>query len=217
MEVLILLTIVIVLISLAVITCYFFTVKSKLSLYINKYEKYEENEELLMIRYNYVINLKKLESFTNELFNGEVDDKLINHIKKYIDKLDSYIYGETYKKTINFENDLLYKTEIINLDLVFNAYEHFFKKLDKNALKLLNDKNKLKLEIEKKEKSLNKIIKTLKKRSENILKNKEDLDKYYLKIEEIKNDYKEFINKSSIITTLLFIKHGINVISEKSD
>ena len=60
-------------------------------------------------------------------------------------------------------------------------------------------------------------IKTLKKRSENILKNKEDLDKYYLKIEEIKNDYKEFINKSSIITTLLFIKHGINVISEKSD
>ncbi|MBQ8871872.1 MAG: hypothetical protein IJ018_03910, partial [Bacilli bacterium] len=170
-----------------------------------------------MIRYNYVINLKKLESFTNELFNGEVDDKLINHIKKYIDKLDSYIYGETYKKTINFENDLLYKTEIINLDLVFHAYEHFFKKLDKNALKLLNDKNKLKLEIEKKEKSLNKIIKTLKKRSENILKNKEDLDKYYLKIEEIKNDYKEFINKCSIITTLLFIKHGINVISEKSD
>ena len=217
MEGLILLTIVIVLISLAVITCYFFTVKSKLSLYINKYEKYEENEELIMIRYNYVINLKKLESFTNELFNGEVDDKLINHIKKYIDKLDSYIYGETYEKTINFENDLLYKTEIINLDLVFHAYEHFFKKLDKNALKLLNDKNKLKLEIEKKEKSLNKIIKTLKKRSENILKNKEDLDKYYLKIEEIKNDYKEFINKSSIITTLLFIKHGINVISEKSD
>ena len=217
MEGLILLTIVIVLISLAVITCYFFTVKSKLSLYINKYEKYEENEELLMIRYNYVINLKKLESFTNELFNGEVDDKLINHIKKYIDKLDSYIYGETYKKTINFENDLLYKTEIIYLDLVFLAYEHFFKKLDKNALKLLNDKNKLKLEIEKKEKSLNKIIKTLKKRSENILKNKEDLDKYYLKIEEIKNDYKEFINKCSIITTLLFIKHGINVISEKSD
>ena len=217
MEGLILLTIVIVLISLAVITCYFFTVKSKLSLYINKYEKYEENEELLMIRYNYVINLKKLESFTNELFNGEVDDKLINHIKKYIDKLDSYIYGETYKKTTNFENALLYKTEIINLYLVFHAYEHFFKKLDKNALKLLNDKNKLKLEIEKKEKSLNKIIKTLKKRSENILKNKEDLDKYYLKIEEIKNDYKEFINKSSIITTLLFIKHGINVISEKSD
>lgn len=217
MEGLILLTIVIVLISLAVITCYFFTVKSKLSLCINKYEKYEENEELLMIRYNYVINLKKLESFTNELFNGEVDDKLINHIKKYIDKLDSYIYGETYKKTINFENDLLYKTEIINLDLVFHAYEHFFKKLDKNALKLLNDKKKLKLEIEKKEKSLNKIIKTLKKRSESILKNKEDLDKYYLKIEEIKNDYKEFINKSSIITTLLFIKHGINVICEKSD
>ena len=217
MEGLILLTIIIVLIALAVITCYFFTVKSKLSLYINKYEKYEENEELLMIRYNYVINLKKLESFTNELFNSEVDDRLINHIKKYIEKLDSYIYGETYKKTINFENDLLYKTEIINLDLVFHSYEHFFKKLDKSTLKLLNDKKKLKSEIEKKEKNFNKTIKSFKKRSDTILKNKEDLDKYYLKIEEIKNDYKEFINKSSIITTLLFIKHGINVISEKSD
>lgn len=217
MEGLILLTIVIVLIALAVITCYFFTVKSKLSLYINKYEKYEENEELLMIRYNYVINLKKLESFTNELFNSEVDDRLINHIKKYIEKLDSYIYGETYKKTINFENDLLYKTEIINLDLVFHSYEHFFKKLDKSTLKLLNDKKKLKSEIEKKEKNFNKTIKSFKKRSETILKNKEDLDRYYLKIEEIKNAYKDFIDKSSAITTLLFIRHGINVISEKSD
>lgn len=217
MEGLILLTIVIVLIALTVIICYFFTVKSKLSLYINKYEKYEENEELLMIRYNYVINLKKLESFTNELFNSEIDDKLINHIKKYIEKIDSYIYGETYKKTINFENELLYKSEIINLDLVFYAYEYFFNKLDKKTLKVLNDKEKLKLEIAKKEKNFNKFIKTLKKRSEIILKDKNDLDKYYLRIEEIKNTYKEYINKTCPITALLFIRHGINVISEKSD
>lgn len=218
MNELIILTIVLVLITLIIVTFCFYTMKNKLNTLINKNEKYTDDDEMLMIRYNYVINLRKLESFTKELLNSSVDNKLINYIKEYTSRINNYIYDDnTYTKTVNFENEMLYKNEIINLDVVFYAYNHLFATLDKSSLKILNSKSKLKKEIEKKEQSFKKSLKSYKKKSQNIIKDKNNVDKYYLRIEEMKNVYKEFINKLNPIFTILFIKYSIDVIGEKSD
>ena len=218
MNELIILTIVLVLITLIIVTFCFCTMKNKLNTLINKNEKYTDDDEMLMIRYNYVINLRKLESFTKELLNSSVDNKLINYIKEYTSRINNYIYDDnTYTKTVNFENEMLYKNEIINLDVVFYAYNHLFATLDKSSLKILNSKNKLKKEIEKKEQSFKKNLKSYKKKSQNIIKDKNNVDKYYLRIEEMKNAYKEFINELNPIFTILFIKYSIDVIGEKSD
>ena len=218
MNELIILTVVLVLITLIIVTFCFWTMRKKLNTLINKNEKYTDDDEMLMIRYNYVINLRKIESFTKELLNSNVNNKLINYIKEYTSKVNNYIYDDkTYTKTVNFENEMLYKNEIINLDVVFYAYNHLFDTLDKSALKILNSTSKLKKEIEKKEHSFKKSLKSYKKKSQNIIKDKNNIDKYYLRIEEMKNVYKEFINKLNPIFTILFIKYSIDVIGEKSD
>ncbi len=218
MNELIILSIVLVIIALIVISFCFCAMQNKLNSLINKSETYTDDDEMLMIRYNYVINLKKLESFTKELLNSNIDNKLINYIKEYTNKINNYIYDDkTYTKTVNFENEMLYKNEIINLDVVFYAYNHLFSILDKPSLKILNSKSKLKKEIEKKDKNFKKSLKTYKKKSQNIIKDKNNIDRYYLRIEEMKNIYKEFINKLNPIFTILFIKYSIDVINEKSD
>ena len=218
MNELIILTVVLVLITLVIISFCFCTMKNKLNTLINKNEIYNDDDEMLMIRYNYVINLKKLESFTKELLNSNIDNKLIDYIKEYTSRVNNYIYDDkTYTKTINFENEMLYKNEIINLDVVFYAYNHLFNILDKSSLKILNSKSKLKKEIEKKEQSFKKNLKVYKKKSQNVIKDKNNVDKYYLRIEEMKSAYKEFINKLNPIFTILFIKYSIDVIGEKSD
>lgn len=218
MNELIILTIVLVLITLTIVTFCFWTMRKKINTLINRNEKYTDDDEMLMIRYNYVINLRKIESFTKELLNSNIDNKLINYIKEYTSRVNNYIYDDkTYTKTVNFENEMLYKNEIINLDVVFYAYNHLFETLDKSSLKILNSKSKLKKEIEKKEQSFKKSLKNYKKKSQNIIKDKSNIDRYYLRIEEMKSSYKEFINKLNPIFTILFIKYSIDVIGEKSD
>lgn len=218
MDELIILTIVLVLITLIIVTFCFYTMKNKLNTLINKNEKYTDDDEMLMIRYNYVINLRKLECFTKQLLNSSVDKKLIDYIKEYTNRINNYIYDDkTYTKTVNFENEMLYKNEIINLDVVFYAYNHLFATLDKSTLKILNSKSKLKKEIDKKEQNFKKNLKSYKKKSQNIIKDRSNVDKYYSRIEEMKSVYKEFINKLNPIFTILFIQYSIDVIGEKSD
>ena len=218
MDELIILTIVLVLVTFIVIALCFYAMQKRIDTIINKNEIYTDDDEMLMIRYNYVINLKKIESFTKELLNCNIDKKLIDYIKDYTGKVNDYIYDDrTYTKTINFENEMLYKNEIINLDVVFYAYNHLFNILDKSHLQILNNKNKLRKEIEKKEKSFKKSLNSYKKKSQSVIKEKNNTDKYYLRIEEMKNIYKEFINKLNPVFTILFIKYSIDVINGKSD
>ncbi len=218
MDELIILTIVLVLVTFIVIALCFYAMQKRIDTIMNKNEIYTDDDEMLMIRYNYVINLKKIESFTKELLNCNIDKKLIDYIKDYTGKVNDYIYDDrTYTKTINFENEMLYKNEIINLDVVFYAYNHLFNILDKSHLQILNNKNKLRKEIEKKEKSFKKSLNSYKKKSQSVIKEKNNTDKYYLRIEEMKNIYKEFINKLNPVFTILFIKYSIDVINGKSD
>lgn len=218
MDELIILTIILVLVTFIVIAYCFCAIQKRINNIINKSEIFTDDDEMLMIRYNYVINLKKIESFTKELLNCNIDKKLIDYIKDYTAKVNDYIYDDkTYTKTINFENEMLYKNEIINLDVVFYAYNHLFNILDKSYLHILNNKNKLKKEIEKKEKSFKKSLNSYKKKSQSVIKEKNNTDKYYIRIEEMKNVYKEFINKLNPVFTILFIKYSIEVINGKSD
>lgn len=217
MNALIMLTIALALITIILICTFYLTFKKKMNVFINQDEQYKNDDELLMIRYNYVINLKKIDSFTKELLNCNVDKRLLDYIKEYTEKINSYIYDDsTYTKTINFENEMLYKNEIINLDIVFYAYNHLFNTLDKTYLKILNNKIKLKKEIEKKEKGFKKSLNVLKRKSKNIMKERNNLEKYYLRIEEMKNSYKEYINRLNPIITILFIDYCIDVISDRN-
>lgn len=218
MDKLIIITIFLVLLTLIIIYICFKTMQKKLNELIDKSEVYTDDDEMMMIRYNYVINLKKLESFTKELLNSNIDEKLLNYIKAYTDKMNKSIYdANTYTKTINFENEMLYKGEIINLDIVFYAYNHLFEIIDTNSLKTLNNKEKLKKEIQKKQENFKKELKYFKKKSLNVIKDKENIDKYYLRIEETKNLYKNYINKLGYVLTILFIEYSIDTICEKSN
>lgn len=218
MDKLIIITIFLVLLTLIIIYICFKTMQKKLNELIDKSEVYTDDDEMMMIRYNYVINLKKLESFTKELLNSNIDEKLLNYIKAYTDKMNKSIYdANTYTKTINFENEMLYKGEIINLDIVFYAYNHLFEIIDSNSLKTLNNKEKLKKEIQKKQENFKKELKYFKKKSLNVIKDKENIDKYYLRIEETKNLYKNYINKLGYVLTILFIEYSIDTICEKSN
>ena len=75
----------------------------------------------------------------------------------------------------------------------------------------------MKKEIEKKEKSFKKSLISYKKKSQSVIKEKNNTDKYYIRIEEMKNIYKEFINKLNPVFTILFIKYSIEVINGKSE
>ena len=70
----------------------------------------QDEDIYLKITYNYVVNIKKIESFSKELLNLNYNEILFKYIKKYIDDLNNDMYSKNNaNKTYEVEKKLLYK------------------------------------------------------------------------------------------------------------
>lgn len=174
----------------------------------------DEQELKLMVGYNYISNLNKLDSLVNEMINKEVDKLKIDYVENIINKTTTYIYGkDTKEKTNYYENEFLYKDSIINLDIIFYALNKvlkYFKANNYNSKELVEEYNNLNKLIFK-----NKNDKIIKK-SKKIIKNKFNRTLYYEKVEQIKIEYKNLIDDTNPIMILYFIKDALERVSKTS-
>jgi hypothetical protein len=165
-----------------------------------------EDEIKLMIGYNYISNLNKLDSIVNELMNSNIDASKLKYMENIIDTTNNNIYDDEIKEiTTYYENEFLYKNSIINLDVVFYGFKYLFNKYKEdnfNLEKNINDK-----EFEKK-------VSELYRKSNKIVKRKKDKLYYYDNVEKMKVEYKNLIDESNPSNVLLFIKDAIQNISK---
>ena len=151
----------------------------------------QDADMYLKIRYNYIINIKKIESFSKELLKFNYNKELFNYIEKYINDLNNDMYSKNnIDKTYEIEKSLLNKNKFFNLEILFHAFNKLFsKRINKNSLNVtsISDKKECLL------KKLNKL-----KKEKNFKKNK--------------INYKVLVNSLTIIELIFFIEYAVNVI-----
>lgn len=153
----------------------------------------DEEDIYLKIRYNYVVNIKKLESFSKELLKLDYNQQLFKYIRQYIDNLNHDMYSKNnIIKTYEIENVLLSKNMYLNLEILFHAFNKLFSK--RLSKKILNN-----LSFENKKEALTKKICHLKNE-----KNKKN----------IRSKYKVLVNSLTTIELILFIEYVVNAIQE---
>lgn len=176
--------------------------KQKKALFQNS----DEEEIKLMIGFNYISNLNKLDSIVNELMKSNIDDSKLEYMEKIIETTNNNIYDDEMKEmTTYYENEFLYKNNIINLDVVFYGFKYLFNKYKENEFNL--DNNIDNEEFKKK-------VSELYRKSNKIVKRKKDKLYYYDNVEKIKIEYKTLIDESNPSNVLFFIKDAIQNLSK---
>lgn len=178
-------------------------------------ENKDETELKLMIGYNYVSNLNKLDSIINEIISSNISKEKLDYMERIIDKTNEFIYGnDIIEQTTFYENEYLYKNTIINLDIIFYAFKFIFKEIKNNDYKIFNNKDILNNSIESGNKEFQKKVEKLFKKGKKLVKNKKGRKYYYNSIDKIKNEYKVLIDNSNPISVMFFIKDSLKKISE---
>lgn len=166
----------------------------------------DENEIKLMIGFNYISNLNKLDSIANELMKSNIDKTKLEYMEKIIDTTNNNIYDDEIKEiTTYYENEFLYKNNIINLDVVFYGFKYLFNKYKENEFNIENN-------IDNEE--FKRKVSELYRKSNKIVKRKKDKLYYYDNIEKIKIEYKTLIDESNPSNVLFFIKDAIQNLSK---
>ena len=99
----------------------------------------DEDEIKLMIGYNYISNLNKLDSIANEFTKSNIDSTKLEYMEKIIETTNRHIYDDEVKEmTTYYENEFLYKNKIINLDIVFYGFKALFNMYKENKYKGIN-------------------------------------------------------------------------------
>ncbi len=170
------------------------------------FQNSDEDEIKLMIGFNYISNLNKLDSIVNELMKSNIDDSKLEYMEKIIETTNNNIYDDEMKEmTTYYENEFLYKNNIINLDVVFYGFKYLFNKYKENEFNL--DNNIDNEEFKKK-------VSELYRKSNKIVKRKKDKLYYYDNVEKIKIEYKTLIDESNPSNVLFFIKDAIQNLSK---
>lgn len=162
----------------------------------------DEDEIKLMIGYNYISNLNKLDSIANEFTKPNIDSSKLEYMEQIIETTNKHIYDDEVKEmTTYYENEFLYKNKIINLDIVFYGFKALFNMYKENKYEAINlDNNE---EFMKKLEKLN-------RKSNKIVKRKKDRAYYYDNVEKIKIEYKTLIDEANAESVLSFVKKAIN-------
>ena len=115
--------------------------KRRLEIYKNNLLQDKDEKELkLMIGYNYISNLNKLDSIINEIIESNLDKEKLEYMENMIDQTYGCIYGnDIIKQTTYYENEYLYTTSILNLDIIFYAFKYVFKIIKKNNYHLYDN------------------------------------------------------------------------------
>ena len=151
----------------------------------------QDEDIYLKIRYNYVVNIKKIESFSKELLNLNYNKVLFDYIEKYINDLNQDMYSKNnISKTYEVEKNLLNKNKHLNLEILFKAFNKLFSKK-------ISEKTFNKLSLNNKKEVLEKKISNIK------------LEK---STKKNRSNYKVLINKLSTVELILFIEYTINFI-----
>ena len=192
--------------------------KRRLEIYKNNLLQDKDEKELkLMIGYNYISNFNKLDSIINEIIESNLDKEKLEYMENMIDQTYGCIYGnDIIKQTTYYENEYLYTTSILNLDIIFYAFKYVFKIIKKNNYHLYDNIDIINENIEEGNTEFNKKIKKLSKIEKRVIKNKSDKKYYYENVDKIKKEYKNIIDESNPITVMLFIKDGLKKISESN-
>lgn len=168
----------------------------------------DEDEIKLMIGYNYISNLNKLDSIANEFTKSNIDRTKLEYMEKIIETTNRYIYDDEVKEmTTYYENEFLYKNKIINLDIVFYGFKALFNMYKENKYKGIN--------IDNNEEFMKKLDK-LNRKSNKIVKRKKDRAYYYDNIEKMKIEYKSLIDEENAENVLSFVKNAINDLNKTS-
>ena len=176
--------------------------KQKKALFQNN----DENEIKLMIGFNYISNLNKLDSIANELMKSNIDKTKLEYMEKIIDTTNNNIYDDEIKEiTTYYENEFLYKNNIINLDVVFYGFKYLFNKYKENEFNIENNTDN---------EEFKRKVSELYRKSNKIVKRKKDKLYYYDNIEKIKIEYKTLIDESNPSNVLFFIKDAIQNLSK---
>lgn len=151
----------------------------------------KEEDIYLKIRYNYVVNIKKIESFSKELLKFKYNEELFNYIEKYIDELNNEMYSKkNINKTYEVEKNLLNKSKFLNLEILFHAFNKLFSKR-------ISEKTMNNILVDTKKELLNKKLNRI-KHEKNIKKNK--------------TNYKVLLNNLTTAELIFFIEYAVNVI-----
>lgn len=168
----------------------------------------DEDEIKLMIGYNYISNLNKLDSIANEFTKSNIDRTKLEYMEKIIETTNRHIYDDEVKEmTTYYENEFLYKNKIINLDIVFYGFKALFNMYKENKYKGIN--------IDNNEEFMKKLDK-LNRKSNKIVKRKKDRAYYYDNIEKMKIEYKSLIDEENAENVLSFVKNAINDLNKTS-
>ena len=168
----------------------------------------DEDEIKLMIGYNYISNLNKLDSIANEFTKSNIDSTKLEYMEKIIETTNRHIYDDEVKEmTTYYENEFLYKNKIINLDIVFYGFKALFNMYKENKYKGIN--------IDNNEEFMKKLDK-LNRKSNKIVKRKKDRAYYYDNIEKMKIEYKSLIDEENAENVLSFVKNAINDLNKTS-
>ena len=168
----------------------------------------DEDEIKLMIGYNYISNLNKLDSIANEFTKSNIDSTKLEYMEKIIETTNRHIYDDEVKEmTTYYENEFLYKNKIINLDIVFYGFKDLFNMYKENKYKGIN--------IDNNEEFMKKLDK-LNRKSNKIVKRKKDRAYYYDNIEKMKIEYKSLIDEENAENVLSFVKNAINDLNKTS-
>ena len=168
----------------------------------------DEDEIKLMIGYNYISNLNKLDSIANEFTKSNIDRTKLEYMEKIIETTNRHIYDDEVKEmTTYYENEFLYKNKIINLDIVFYGFKALFNMYKENKYKGIN--------IDNNEEFMKKLDK-LNRKSNKIVKRKKDRAYYYDNIEKMKIEYKSLIDEDNAENVLSFVKNAINDLNKTS-
>ena len=168
----------------------------------------DEDEIKLMIGYNYISNLNKLDSIANEFTKSNIDSTKLEYMEKIIETTNRHIYDDEVKEmTTYYENEFLYKNKIINLDIVFYGFKALFNMYKENKYKGIN--------IDNNEEFMKKLDK-LNRKSNKIVKRKKDRAYYYDNIEKMKIEYKCLIDEENAENVLSFVKNAINDLNKTS-
>ena len=177
----------------------------------------DEDEIKLMIGYNYISNLNKLDSIANEFTKSNIDRTKLEYMEKIIETTNRHIYDDEVKEMTTYydrvlleraiANEFLYKNKIINLDIVFYGFKALFNMYKENKYKGIN--------IDNNEEFMKKLDK-LNRKSNKIVKRKKDRAYYYDNIEKMKIEYKSLIDEENAENVLSFVKNAINDLNKTS-
>ena len=148
-----------------------------------------------------------------KLYDKEIDANTINYIESFIRDTKSFIYSpESLERTIYYENEYLYKQEIINLDILFYASE----RLCKCRFEMFNDKEDLNNILELEKNNYLKHLDKLSKKGKRIMRFKKDKNTYYKYIENMKIDYYNLVDNSKPFMLLVFLDYAVHALNQQN-